>query len=111
VCYGGAGFEPVQQDKRTLTVKGINKPAQFSFGQFHRPGTTAGDLEIYWAWSSDGTWLAEPPRWRFPHAPRLFKLYVIRPIAPGEKGENKAIENFLATLLPVLQDRVFSEPQ
>jgi hypothetical protein len=109
VCYGGAGFELLEQQKRTLSV-GLKAPAQFSYGQFHKRGAAAGDLQIFWAWSSDGTWIAEPPRWRFPHGQRLFKLYIIRPMT-SDDPEGRVAMDFIKTLLPELQEHVFSEPQ
>src|SRR5438067_2324756 len=53
VCYGGAGYEVIEQPvRRTVTPPSSAQAAQFLTAQFHKPNDpVAGRLRIYWSWN------------------------------------------------------------
>lgn len=103
VCYTGAGFVPGPSEVRTLPDGAKGWTATFT-----KPGPTPDVLRITWAWSEGGDWVAEAaPRTAFAGAPVLHKLYVVRPVAPGDDAAADAAEvEFLREFLPALRTRV-----
>jgi hypothetical protein len=118
ICYRGAGYEIVGVPVRETVTEAIGQPAaDYWTARFHQPGKAAGhELQIFWAWSSDGSWQAPTsPRWTFAGQPYLFKLYVVREAPPWRPGlqtpaqqDDKLAVEFLRQLLPELRRSLFS---
>jgi hypothetical protein len=112
VCFGGAGYDLLDQSKKTIKIGG-SRTIECWVGQFRKSGTLPSFVEIYWTWSSDGRWLApDEPRMTFAGERRLFKLYAIRSLARGDlRRELNPIEDFLSALVPELDRRLFPPVQ
>lgn len=105
VCYVAAGYRQVG------ALHPMPDPpagATFRAGRFAKTtGVVPQQLDIYWAWSRDGTAWAAPdnPRVTFAWAPALYKLYVVRSSAgaSAEDASDAQAREFLAALLPQLK--------
>jgi hypothetical protein len=110
LCYGGAGYDVVGQQKRQ-TVTDARPPAAFWSARFRKPGPAGeSQLRIHWGWSRDGAWEApDRPRWNFAGAPFLYKLYVVRDVSgDGGGAERDASRRFLKAFLPELRKTLFA---
>jgi hypothetical protein len=107
ICYRGAGYEMAGEPAKFR----LAAPGAFEFwsATFRQPAKAGGpDLEIYWTWRADDSWLAPTsPRLTFGGQPYLFKLYVVREKA-GEGTRDTVMADFLAQLMPALEGALFS---
>jgi hypothetical protein len=84
----------------------------FKMARFEKPGgIMSGKLEIFWAWSRDGsTWDApENPRMALARSPALYKLYVVSNVSPKSVADSGACSNFIRRVLPEFP-RYYSKP-
>jgi hypothetical protein len=99
-CFVGAGFEEVGEKKR-VSARGGNV---FWMSDFKPQTGSAESLRVFYAWSTDGAWVASgASRLDFAASPYLYKLYLVRNIGtPGEPTAGDAALDFAEELLPVL---------
>src|SRR5262245_19527308 len=107
ICYGGAGYQAVGvEERRTVPVGPDGGAAAFKVLEFSKPDAVVPTrLEIYWAWSVDGSFDA-PSEARFAYArsPALYKMYVVREFAGTSRAaKENACEQFLRLALPEIQ--------
>jgi hypothetical protein len=109
VCYRGAGYEMVGEQRREMVTVSSGVQAALWTAHFRQPARLTGRaLQIHWSWTSDGSWQApSSPRWTFGGAPYLYKLYIVSDAAPDSAGRNVTTE-FLQEFLPTLQRSLFS---
>ena len=107
ICYRGAGYEMIGEAAK-YRLSGP-RPFEFWTATFRHPGKAASpDLEIYWTWRGDDSWLApSSPRLTFGGQPYLYKLYVVREKA-SEAGRDSVTADFLTELMPALESALFS---
>ncbi|MGL4551812.1 MAG: exosortase-associated EpsI family protein [Gemmataceae bacterium] len=88
VCYRGAGYA-TSRDAAKEVVKGDGPPAEFHTASATKQGARAEKLAIAWTFSTDRKrWSApETPRWTFALSPVLYKLYLVRQVAPDGREE------------------------
>jgi hypothetical protein len=101
VCYGASGFQvntPSRYECRTGDSMWKADAARIS-------ATEETRLRLYWGWNDGPVWTAaSDPRVQFARRPLLYKLYVVRELsAANEPNGREPCEEFLHTLLPVLQ--------
>ncbi len=103
VCYTAAGYQQSGGQDRTQASGSMG---DFWKGYFALPNAVVPKrLEIYWAWSRDGSsWSApDSPRYTFARFPALYKLYVVRETPAKPRPEDDAVtKDFLALILPEL---------
>ena len=107
VCYAGAGFQQIADERRKGFETGGGRADEFWAARFgKRGGVVPTQLDVYWAWSRDGrTWEApDNPRLAFARSPALYKLYVVREFVPGSRSESAdPCEVFLRRALPEIR--------
>jgi hypothetical protein len=106
ICYRGAGYEMVGEPTK------YRMPGQGNFefwtANFRQAKAAGADLEIYWTWRADDSWLAPTsPRLTFGGQPYLFKLYLVRERA-GDAPQGAVMAQFLTHLMPELEGALFS---
>ncbi|MCX7702230.1 MAG: EpsI family protein [Gemmataceae bacterium] len=99
-CYLGSGYQVVDSI-RLETIRFGEREGTFWTGHFEkRKATGVESIRIYWGWTSDGTWEApEYPRLYFAARPRLYKLYFIHPIEPGDSTPEALYRDFMVQFL------------
>jgi hypothetical protein len=111
VCYPGAGFNPAAAPVRTpIAPKAEPALGDFWVGQFTKSAPLPETLRIYWSWNGAGTWqAAATPRLQFGHHAALYKLYVVRQLAPADEpvAEDPALD-FLERFLPEVRRALFA---
>lgn len=107
VCYEGAGYRQLAPEKPQKVDAGDGRVETFNVARFGMPGgLDPTQMEIFWAWSTDGvSWQApENPRMVLARSRALYKMYVVRTFFPKSKEDSaKTIENFLLRTLPELR--------
>jgi hypothetical protein len=108
VCYPGAGFSMLGEPRRTTFRSGTSSPCEFLNARFGvKKAGVEERLQVYWAWSGDGTWTApENPRRAFAALPVLLKLYAVREVPMDDRDISGEMNEFMNRLLPEL-DRLF----
>jgi len=110
ICYEGAGYEPMGSPALRQFQFADGRTQPFWSLRFRKPGVTAGQLEVLWAWNGGAGWIApDNPRIATARYRALYKLYISREIPPAtrpEKGADPASE-FLAVFLPQVE-RIFA---
>jgi hypothetical protein len=103
VCYTASGYHLAAAPSK-WTPPGV-EGVSFWTARFTRPGQEAAPLRVFWAWSSDGAWLAaDQPRIEFGSRPALYKLYLVeRMTRPDEALEEGGAAEFLRQMLPQLR--------
>lgn len=94
ICYQGAGFSMAGATGRR-DLKGAAVPAEFATATAAKAGPPPEALSIWWSWSDKlEKWEApaRDARWRFAWSPVLFKMYVVRRIAPGRAEPPEDLE-------------------
>lgn len=108
VCFQGAGFRQVAGSARR------NLPFEQSEcwqGKFETSGANPVDLQVLWAWGTDGLWRAsENARLDFANKPMIYKMYLSR-MSTGstQNGSTDPLEEFLPALLAELR-KSLTEP-
>jgi hypothetical protein len=108
VCYRGGGYR--RAGSTTHHVVRTTPSAEFWTARFEKSGSAIPEqLRIFWAWSAGGPWSApDAPRFAFPGAPALYKLYVIRRLArPDEPLEKDPTAAFLRVFVPEVNRCLF----
>jgi len=107
VCYAGTGYEALgAPERKAVPVGPGGEPVGFWTLQLAKPNAVVPTrLEIYWAWSSGGSFEApDNPRLAYARAPALYKLYVVREFAPTSRAaKENPTEQFLRWVLPEFQ--------
>src|SRR5262249_9126244 len=93
VCFPGAGYTMVGEPVTINFPLGEGLPdGEFKFARFRKQGANGGEMEAFWAWTTDGHWQApDYPRWVFGRFPALYKAYITR----GAPAENQSTEEGL----------------
>ena len=80
ICYAGAGYEQLTNQKPREIDLGNGQKATFWMARFGKPGVVPSQLEIYWAWSRNGRdWeVTANPRVSLARSAALYKMYVVR---------------------------------
>ncbi len=110
VCYRGAGYTMKGDAIRYSEAAESAAPLELWTARFEKPKSAlAGDLRIYWGWSTNGSWLSpDSPRWYFAGQKFLYKLYVIRAVPQDSKGtQDEVCLQFLHEFLPELNPVLF----
>lgn len=105
VCYGASGFT-INTSGRYETDSG---DSMWKTEATRTSATEETRLRLYWGWSDGSAWTAaSDPRVQFARRPVLHKLYVVRELSGwNESNRGEPCEEFLQTLLPVLQRVLF----
>jgi hypothetical protein len=107
ICYRGQGFLMTGgQHRRTLPISTEGEPAEAWTGRFRRQYPTLAEIEVSWAWGTAGRWRApDDPHLAFAGGGVVYKLYVSRPLPPGDAaGGPDPTESFLREFLPLARD-------
>jgi hypothetical protein len=113
VCYPGAGFEMLS-DQKTGEYKDAlnsNKSAEFATALFGK-NTPQGKhyLRIYWSWNGDGAWrVPAVPRYTFGGSKVLYKMYVVSSFGKSEEETNveATTRRFIEAFLPEVHRAIF----
>ena len=102
VCYTAAGYQQTAGQERSTLGEPLGDfwKSYFSLSNAVVPKR----LEIYWAWSRDGsTWSApNSPRYAFARYPALYKIYIVREMPAQTKVADETSKEFMVKLLPEL---------
>ena len=99
VCYGGAGFKQRASEQTKPIVSVDGKSDTFWEAKFETDTIPIKKLQVLWAWTVDGTWLASSrPRLDFAREPLLYKIYVSRGLSQKAVGEKDSSHELLAEL-------------
>ncbi|MFO0811535.1 MAG: EpsI family protein [Gemmataceae bacterium] len=104
VCFPGAGFAQVGA-ATGATVSTTDRPARFRALRFQKPDAVPTNLRVMYGWSNGGDWDApEDARIAYARSPVLFKLYVVRVVAPDDRADADALtDDLIRSLLPQLK--------
>jgi hypothetical protein len=104
VCYGGSGFQQ-KKGEEILTIAAQDQKSDAMWkAQFDTETLPAISLQVLWAWSSQGLWIASSnPRFEFANEPLLYKIYVSRQIGPREDPNRDPSVELLKELLPAIR--------
>jgi Protein of unknown function (DUF3485) len=104
VCYSGIGTTPVA-DRRSVEIKSDDRSDRFWTIQFTRGAEPTPSLEVWYAWSDGGPWVAsEHPRFWLTDS--LYKIQLAGP--PGKNNTEGDCKSFLRALIPVLRQKLRS---
>jgi hypothetical protein len=112
VCFEGAGYAMLGSPTHYLAESKEGVSGQFWTAKFGMQDQTGSAyLRVCWAWSAQGPWQApQNPRWQFGGRPALYKLYLIQEVlGRDENPSDDACRQFLAVLLPALQQSLFAD--
>jgi hypothetical protein len=106
ICNAGPNHAPQPNQQRWSPRPGD----EFTWQSFASKIDGRPDLEIGWAWSTNGRWQSPAvPRIAFGREPFLYKLYVVR--ACNKQTEpSQAMKRLLSDWLPALERTVFAAP-
>jgi hypothetical protein len=113
VCFGGAGFAPVEKRIHFTLEGGQAASSDFWSEKFQRPDAAIPEqFHVYYGWNTGAGWHAvEQPRLAYPWAHRLYKLYVARTLTRmDEPGTEDPIPDFLKLFTPELDRCLFQNP-
>ncbi len=104
-CYVGAGYRPVgAAAKKTAADATPVGACSYWAARFDTDTFPAASLQVVWAWSVDGRWVAsDNARYEFVREPALFKLYVSRRLNAADADAVDPTEGFLAEFFPAAQ--------
>ncbi len=104
-CYVGAGYRPVgAAAKKTATEATPLGPCGYWVARFDTDTFPAASLQVAWAWSVDGRWVAsDNARYEFVREPALYKLYLSRRLNAADPEGNDPTEVFLSEFFPAAQ--------
>jgi Protein of unknown function (DUF3485) len=104
ICYAGTGYTQIGAEVNQLVGVDPIRNHNFRVHHFRKPdGVSQSQLEIYLAWSRDGTKWENPANVRISLArlPVLYKLYVVREFLPNTRGATSdCCRDFLNRALP-----------
>ena len=104
ICYSGVGTRPIA-DRRSVEIKTAEKSDRFWTIQFSRGADPAPSLEVWYAWSDGGAWVAsEQPRFWLTDS--LYKIQIAG--TPAKTNAESDCKSFLRALMPVLRQRLRS---
>ena len=104
VCYSGVGTRQVA-DRRATEIKTSEQSDRFWTVQFTRGADTSPSLEVWYAWSDGGPWVAsEQPRFWLTDS--LYKIQLAG--EPSKINSESECKNFLRALLPILRQKLRS---
>jgi hypothetical protein len=105
ICYAGADYGPDPNQQRWKATP----DTEFTWQSFRSKVEGRPNLEIAWAWCTDGRWNCPPtPRIAFGREPFLYKLYVVRQIRRADEPTAE-LKDLVAKLVPALQQTVFAD--
>ena len=111
VCYAAAGYQQLGAEERTQAGASIG---DFWKGYFSLPNAVVPKrLEIFWAWSRDGSSWSAPdrPRYSFGRYRSLYKLYVVRETPAKPRPEDDSVtRDFMTQILPELRNAFADAP-
>jgi Protein of unknown function (DUF3485) len=104
-CYVGAGYRPVGAAAKKTAPDAIPQgPCSYWAARFDTDTFPAASLQVVWAWSLDGRWVAsDNARYDFVREPALYKLYVSRRLNATDADSVDPTENFLAEFFPAVR--------
>jgi hypothetical protein len=103
ICFSSRYFEIA--DPREKTFFGANGDADSSslwMTRFRSQNAGAGELQVYYGWSTGGAWTAsQSPRFEFGGSPLLYKIQVSAQMGPTVEGapRNDPGKKFIDALL------------
>lgn len=120
VCYGGAGYKQVKERRRLTVQDSEGSEHQFWTVVLQASDVTKGPLQVNYAWSTGGRWLAPAGGrrwavWRHPRVtlsryPYLYKIQVASPVSSDTDTDTEnPCRAFLRDFVPVVK-RYLVEP-
>jgi hypothetical protein len=101
VCYSGRDYD-TSAEREEVTLTGSQSRSHAFWGLTLEPkNVTADQLRVYYAWTTDGTWVASTRnRYKYALSPMLFKLQLAGAILPSEiSGGKDPCRDFLTDLV------------
>jgi hypothetical protein len=103
VCTAGVNYAADPNQRKWSPAA----DAEFTWQTFSSRVDGRPNLEIAWAWSTDGRWLSpQVPRLTFGLEPFLYKLYLVRS-CNRESAPSPSMNRLLADLVPAMRNSVF----
>ncbi len=104
ICYSGIGTRS-NSDRRAVEIASSDHSDRFWTIQFLRGAETVPSLEVWYAWSDGGPWVAsEQPR--FWLTDNLYKIQLAG--NPPKDNAESDCKSFLRSLIPVLREKLRS---
>jgi hypothetical protein len=100
ICYSSRGRTPVGEP-RDIAPRGNATGHSFWQLSFKQSAEPKPDLEVWYAWSDGGEWVASS-RPRYWTTDNLFKIQIAG--TPGSDGEDSSCESFLQGAVPAFQN-------
>jgi hypothetical protein len=114
ICYPQTGYQlAAPPTKRSLPAGPGGRTAEFRAATFSKTERASPvHLRVYWSFSAGADWRApDNPRLAFAGRPRVFKLYVIRPLTQsGEPLDGDSAAAFIEALVPAIEKTCFAAP-
>lgn len=102
-CYSGAGYTP-DRNQRKMNV---SESHEFTWQSFQSKVDGQPDLEISWAWTTDGRWSCpDSPRVTYGREPFLYKLYIARRLR-GKRQPSAEMQSFLRVVAASTKSSIF----
>ena len=107
-CYVGAGYRPVGVAVKKNAPDAIpNGSCSYWTARFDTDTFPAASLQVVWAWSRDGLWVAsDNARFDFVQEPLLYKLYVSRRLVATDAETIDPTESFLNVFFPAVRSEL-----
>jgi hypothetical protein len=109
VCYSSQDYSVIEGPKRTKFDFVKESPDELWGTSLQSAKLTAGDLRVYYGWSTGGAWSApeKDPRMAFAGQPYLYKLQVAGPLSSPVNGNTSDpsaafLKDFLPAVRPYL---------
>jgi hypothetical protein len=104
-CYVGAGYRPVGAAVRKSAPEGtLDGPCGYWIARFDTDTFPAASLQVLWAWSTDGRWIAsDNARYDFVREPALYKIYISRRITAVDADEVDPTERLVTEFFPAVR--------
>jgi hypothetical protein len=113
ICYSVQEYTLRDARQRVAVAGAQEQDDQFWALTFKTKGLRENLLRVYYAWSTDGRWLAvDHARYGFVGAPYLYKIQVSSELPAGSNlASSDTCREFLKDFLPVLRQHLISTPQ
>jgi Protein of unknown function (DUF3485) len=104
-CYVGAGYRPVGAAAKKIVPEAESMgTCSYWAARFDTDTFPAASLQVIWAWSLDGRWMAsDNARYEYVREPALYKLYVSRRLNATDADAIDPTESFLAEFFPAVR--------
>jgi hypothetical protein len=114
VCYSSQDYSVIEPPKRTQFDVGQGSQDELWGTSLQSTNLTAGNLRVYYGWSTGGPWSApkKDPRIAFAGRPYLYKIQVAGPLpSPADENASDPSAAFLKEFLPALRPYLVERAQ